>query len=259
MTTDNKITPENDFTVEGLRLKFDLPAPEALSDDNPVRVQAQYNLRTPGGAPQDGFRLNIDPDDKNQIIKTLRLDGRELVSGVDFEVRTENGQRFIVFLTPINDNAEISCDVELRTHQNTSGEGLYLSEHPDTKAKTYLTQNEEFGFRKIIPFPDRPSVAIQSIRTEVTGPTDALPELLSNGDLKDDHTENGRRRVVWEIDRPMPSYLFALVAGKFDKETDIYKTLDGSKEISLEAYADPGNGPRAKVALAALKKAMRFD
>src|SRR5262249_27251949 len=66
------------------------------------------------------------------------------------------------------------------------------------------------------------------------------------------------QKKTWLIEHPMPGYLFALVAGKFDKITDTFVKGNG-EQVRLEAYADPGNGPRASVAMLALKEAMAFD
>ena len=251
--------------IEDLRLHFDLPDPKALSDENPVRVKAGFTVRTDkdgaSGAPIENFVLDIQKLAKGgpqtQSLQELRLDGRVLTLGEDYEIVLGRGdRRHIVFKVPVVDGARIETSVHLRPDLNQSGEGLYVADG------TYVTQNEEEGFREIIPFPDRPSVPIRGIETTVDSDKAAVPVGLSNGDLQAQEDLNGttppKTRSVWKIDLPMPSYLYALVAGKLEVAKATHETRTG-RNISLEAYTDPGNSHRTNVAMQALKKAMEMD
>lgn len=256
----------NDFRVEDLRLKFFLPPPENLSATNPVKAQARYNLRMPGGQALSDVELDIGHPDHQQI-SALRLDGRLLVEGVDYTVHTDGKKRYAVLKGPVRDGAEIASELTLRPDQNPTAQGLFLSKNPITGVLSYVTHNEEEGFRDIIaPFPDRPSVPIASskegvpnIQTEITGPAGRLPQLLSNGNIVSSRpAEGGLHTVVWEITKAIPSYLFALVAGEFEVVTREYVNGNG-KKITLETYTNPGDKDRAPISLAALEEAMRFD
>ena len=85
--------------------------------------------------------------------------------------------------------------------------GLYRS------GKTYCTQCEAEGFRRITYFPDRPDVmAVYTTRIEAEK-ADA-PVLLANGNcIESGDLPDGRHYAVWHDPFPKPSYLFALVGG----------------------------------------------
>src|SRR5699024_10343120 len=58
--------------------------------------------------------------------------------------------------------------------------------------------------------------------------------------------------------QPKPSYLFALVAGKFDVNEKTVSTANG-REVLLQLYSDPGNNDKTTWAMACLERAMKWD
>jgi len=56
---------------------------------------------------------------------------------------------------------------------------------------------------------------------------------------------------------PKPSYLFALVAGELGSIHGSFTTMTGRK-IALDIYVEHGNEPRARYAMDALKRAMKW-
>ncbi|MCA1979167.1 MAG: aminopeptidase N [Thiobacillus sp.] len=150
-----------------------------------------------------------------------------------------------------------ACVLEtvVRTHpdRNTQLSGLYKSKDG------YFTQCEAEGFRRITFFPDRPDVMAVFTCT-VEAERARFPHLLSNGNpvaagSSDDAT---RHWVRWQDPFPKPAYLFALVAAKLDVLEDTFTTASG-RVVKLEIYVEPGKLDQCGHAMAALKKAMRWD
>jgi aminopeptidase N len=140
----------------------------------------------------------------------------------------------------------------IQPDNNTSLEGLYFSNN------AFCTQCEAEGFRKITYFMDRPDVlATYTVTINTTRQADTY--LLSNGNLiKDTGMVDGKRSCVWHDPFPKPCYLFALVAGHFDKLADQFITQSGRK-VTLELFVDEGRIGQGQHALDSLKKAMRWD
>jgi len=118
---------------------------------------------------------------------------------------------------------------------NTQLMGLYVS------GGRFCTQCEAEGFRRITYFPDRPDVL------------SIFGNLTDSGDLA-----GGRHFAVWDDPFRKPCYLFALVAGKFDRIEDSFTTMS-ARDIPLEIFVDPGDAPRALYAMDALKRSMKWD
>jgi aminopeptidase N len=135
---------------------------------------------------------------------------------------------------------------------NTTLEGLYMS------AGRFCTQCEAEGFRCITYALDRPDVlARYAVRIEADKAT--YPTLLSNGNKSESgDMEGGKHYAVWVDPHPKPSYLFALVAGSFDSIADKFVTRSG-REVTLGIYVDKGDADRARYAMDALKRAMKWD
>ncbi|WP_087017698.1 aminopeptidase N [Thaumasiovibrio subtropicus] len=146
---------------------------------------------------------------------------------------------------------ELTVDTKINPKENSSLEGLYLSEG------AFCTQCEAEGFRRITFYLDRPdNLAI--FTTKVIADT-SFPSLLSNGNrVAAGEVENGRHWVEWHDPFPKPSYLFALVAGDFDILEDTFTTKSG-REVALEIYVDKGNLDRSHHAMLSLKRSMQWD
>ncbi len=136
--------------------------------------------------------------------------------------------------------------------KNTSLMGLYVS------GGRFCTQCEAQGFRRITYFPDRPDV-LSKYSVRMVADKATYPTLLANGNKVDSgDLEDGLHFAVWEDPFPKPSYLFALVAGGFDRITDNFITVSG-RDIKLDIFVDPGDAVRAHYAMDALKRSMKWD
>ncbi|HWY16029.1 MAG TPA: aminopeptidase N [Rhizomicrobium sp.] len=176
----------------------------------------------------------------------LKLDGRALAAD-EFALGAET---LTIHAPPPRFALEIAT--EIAPARNTELEGLYVAKG------IFCTQCEAEGFRRITYFPDRPDV-LSVYTTRIEAAKDALPVLLSNGNLVE-HGDllGGRHFAVWRDPFPKPCYLFALVAGDLGHIADEFTTMSG-RRVALRIYVEHGNEPRALYAMDSLKRAMRWD
>jgi len=150
------------------------------------------------------------------------------------------------------DAFELEITNILKPQDNTSLEGLYQS------GDILCTQCEAQGFRKIIPFLDRPDVMSVFSCTIIADQT-KYPVLLSNGNLvKAGRLDNNRHYVRWEDPFKKPGYLFALVAGDLECLKDEFKTCSG-RVVDLKVYSEKENITQCHYAMESLKQAMEWD
>ena len=155
---------------------------------------------------------------------------------------------------PLPDACVLETVVRIDPDHNTQLSGLYRSRDG------YFTQCEAEGFRRITFFPDRPDV-MATFSCTVEADRARFPHLLSNGNpvaagmCDDDATRHWAR---WDDPYAKPAYLFALVAAKLDVLEDEFTTASGRK-VRLAVYVEPGKLDQCGHAMAALKKAMRWD
>ncbi len=148
----------------------------------------------------------------------------------------------------------LETSAHIQPDSNTQLSGLYRS------ADGYFSQCEAEGFRRITFFPDRPDVMARYTCT-VEADRARFPQLLSNGNLLASGVcehDAERHWARWEDPYAKPCYLFALVAAKLDLLEDEFITRSGRK-IGLAVYVEPGKLDQCGHAMAALKKAMRWD
>ncbi len=212
-----------------------------MLDPQQTIVAASSHVRRRGAAPAalelSGERLDL---------QSISIDGEPLATD---KYRVEPGK-----LTILDPPAAFRLDIVTRINPagNTHLEGLYMS------GGRFCTQCEAEGFRAITYALDRPDVlARYAVRIEADKA--AYPTLLANGNLTETgEMEGGRHYAVWVDPHPKPSYLFALVAGKFDSIHDEFRTRSG-RTVKLGIHVDPGDAERARYAMDALKRAMKWD
>ncbi|MGJ0509843.1 MAG: aminopeptidase N [Methylocystis sp.] len=210
-----------------------------------TKVVATLALRrNPKGAP--GAPLALDGDDVTLV--GLALDGRAL-GAADYEATPD---RLILAKVP---DGPFTLEIETRVDPtaNTQLSGLYRS------GSAYCTQCEAEGCRRITYFLDRPDV-LSIYTTRIEADESEAPVLLANGNPVDAGKIPGgtRHYAVWRDPFPKPSYLFALVGGDLGVTRDSFRTMSG-REIALAIYVEHGKEARAKYAMDALKRSMRWD
>ena len=186
--------------------------------------------------------------------EALELLGVSLDGAVLDPARYAYADERLRITAPLPDSFVLETVVRIDPDANTQLSGLYKSRDG------YFTQCEAEGFRRITFYPDRPDVMAKFSCT-VEADCARFPQLLSNGNAvaagicEGDATRHWAR---WDDPYAKPSYLFALVAAKLDVLEDEYVTASG-RTVRLAVYVEPGKLDQCSHAMAALKKAMRWD
>ncbi|MFN3371296.1 MAG: aminopeptidase N [Sphingomonadaceae bacterium] len=150
------------------------------------------------------------------------------------------------------ERAVVEALVELNPSANSRLMGLYSS------GGTLLTQCEAEGFRRIVPFPDRPDV-LARWRVRLEADEGRFPVLLANGNrLAAGRLSGGRHFAIFDDPWPKPCYLFALVAGDLACRRDRFRTRSG-RDVELMIWAESADIDRTAHAMASLKTAFAFD
>ncbi|WP_298913685.1 aminopeptidase N [uncultured Algimonas sp.] len=202
-----------------------------------VRSTLQLTRTAPGPLVLDGEAIDL---------VSVQIDGRSL-KRTEYRLTQDK-----LILEDVPDAFSLTVETVCDPSANTTLMGLYVS------GGRFCTQCEAEGFRRITYYPDRPDVmSVFTVRIEAD--KTAYPTLLANGNLiESGETENGRHYAVWHDPFPKPCYLFALVAGEFDRLDYSFTTMSG-RDIPLEIYVDPGDAPKAAYAMDSLKRAMAWD
>ncbi len=151
-----------------------------------------------------------------------------------------------------SDSAIVALTTRVNPAANTQLMGLFAS------GGMLCTQCESEGFRRIIPFVDRPDcMSVYDVR--MAGDKAAFPILLSNGEcVASGDLADGRHFAEWRDPWPKPSYLFALVAGDLVANRDHFTTMSG-KAVDLAIWVRAGDEDRTHHAMTALKNSMAWD
>ena len=150
------------------------------------------------------------------------------------------------------DSFILETQVSINPQNNTHLMGLYQSK------RNLYTQCEPEGFRRITYYYDRPD-AMTRFSTSISADQKRYPVLLSNGNLVETKSlPDGRHWVKWVDPSLKPCYLFALVAGDFDRLDDYFITRQG-RRVELVMYLDKGAKDKAYFAMASLKRSMAWD
>ena len=216
----------------------------AISDGH-TEVRTRLACRRNTAAETGALMLNGEALE----LVSLTLDGAILDAA-----RYVYADDLLTIAGPLPDACVLETVVRIAPDHNTQLSGLYRSRDG------YFTQCEAEGFRRITFFPDRPDV-MATFSCTVEADRARFPHLLSNGNpvaagaCADDATRHWAR---WEDPTAKPCYLFALVAAKLDVLEDTYITASG-RTVRLAVYVEPGKLDQCGHAMAALKKAMRWD
>ncbi len=176
----------------------------------------------------------------------LRLDGQ--VVGADRYDLVDEGLR----LHHPPQAFTLNSRVRIHPATNTQLSGLYAADG------VLLTQCEAEGFRRITYYLDRPD-CLAPFTVTLHADREHYPILLANGNLEATGTDGqGGHWARWHDPFPKPSYLFALVAGRFVVERDHFTTQSG-RSVALEVYVAERYRDACQRALDSLKRAMAWD
>ena len=215
-----------------------------LDPDNTIvrsELRIKRRTETPKGTP-----LLLDGDGLK--LKSISVNGKP-VRDDGFEASPD---RLLLKSPPRSKSFTLEIETEINPTANKALMGLYLS------SGNYCTQCEAEGFRRITYFLDRPDVlSVYDVRIEAD--RISCPILLSNGNPGRTGKLKGNRHFAeWQDPHPKPSYLFALVAGDLGSIRDRFSTMSG-KDVELAIYVEKGKERRARYAMDALKRSMRWD
>ncbi len=233
----DKHYPEADyFPVGRVDLRFELDT----TPENETKVTATYRIRrNPKVADNTPLTLDLAPEVKLLGVK---------INGWVFRYE-RTGSKLI--LRGVPNGCKVETVVLIDPKNNTTGEGLYQA------GDMLLTQNEPEGLRKIFPYFDMPKV-MAPFRTTIIGDKEKYPVMLSNGNLIGEEKKEGIHWKTYDLPFPIPSYLFALVAGKLEDLKDTYTTLS-DRAVNLEIYAEAKDIEKCHHAMVSLKHAMKYD
>ena len=225
------------FLVSSVDLDVDLRDDHAL-------IRARLAIaRNPKSADREAC-LRLDGDELELV--SVALDGKALGNG-EFSISAQ-----YLDIPGVPDRFTLETAVRICPQQNTKLMGLYASKDG------YFTQCEAEGFRRITFFPDRPDVMARYTNT-IHADKAAFPILLSNGNQVAQGDEpGGRHWAKWEDPFMKPAYLFAMVAAKLDRLENDFVTRSGRK-VKLAVFVEPGKLDQCGFAMAALKRAMKWD
>jgi aminopeptidase N len=225
------------FLLDRVVLEFDL-------DPASTRVASTLTVRRNDALPGNAGPLVLDGEDLE--LETVEVDGTAL---------PRSGYELIdgaLRIPAPSDRFTVRTVSRIRPESNTGLMGLFVSNG------NFFSQCEAEGFRRITFFPDRPDV-MAPYRVTVRADEDRYPVLLSNGNLAEQgRLDGGRHYAVWDDPFAKPSYLFALVAGRFDVHEDRIVRASG-REALLQVYVEPGNLDKTAHAMASLKRAIAWD
>jgi aminopeptidase N len=192
----------------------------------------------------------------------LKLDGEELnlarvlVNGQGTSFKMEGTQLVLENLPEGGEAFELEIFTTCSPVKNTKLSGLYVSND------SFFTQCEAEGFRRITYFLDRPDV-MAGYTVTLRADKDKYPVLLSNGNLVDSGPLEGtgvdaRHFAKWVDPHKKPSYLFALVAGRFVcREQRI--TARSGREHLLQVYVRLGDLDKTEHAMNSLMASVAWD
>ncbi len=241
-----------------------------MSDlDNPIIRREDYR---PFPFNIDSVELDFVLDTESTLVTTtmlvtpkagfaasnLRLDASELaferlfINGVEIDDTHYTLTSSSLTVRGITRQSRITIINRFSPARNTALSGIYMSKG------AFMSQCESQGFRRITYWPDRPDV-MSRFTVTIHADKDAYPVLLSNGNLVDSGVESQNRHWVKFVDPyKKPSYLFALVAGKFVDRSEDFLLKDG-RSCRLSIWTEAHNYEKSAYALESLKKAIRWD
>lgn len=242
------------------RMKTDSQNKIQLSDYKPYpyyipNLQLVFELEKERTIVSSKMRLELKSgfEESEKII--LNGEGLEIISITrNGETLNENQYSYKDDLLIIEggNRVELAIKVAINPLKNTALSGLYVS------SGRFCTQCEAEGFRRITFWPDRTDVMAHFF-VRIQADKELYPTLLANGNLVSfGDFGDGRHFAEWDDPWAKPSYLFALVAGSFDKLSDSFTTMNGN-EVELNIYVEQGDSERAKYAMDSLKRSMKWD
>ena len=226
------------FLIPEVALDIDL-----LGEDD-ARVEGRLTVRRNPQATEPHPALTLDLDEVT--VESVAIDG-QLLPGERWSV----GERHLV-VRDVPDAFSLTTVSRIHPKRNTKLMGIY------TSSTGFFSLCEAEGFRRITPFLDRPDVMARYAVT-LHADQERYPVLLANGNLAQEGEEGGGRHWArWVDPFPKPSYLFAVVAARLDRQQDSFRTRSG-RNVKLQFFVEQGKLDQGVFAIESLKHAMKWD
>ncbi len=223
------------YWIDTVDLTFDL-------DPAKTRVLNRMQVRRNPGVPAAPLRLHGDE---------LNL-ARVLVNGAGTSFKMDGSCLVLENLPEGEEPFALEIFTTCCPEKNTQLSGLYVSQ------RTFFTQCEAEGFRRITYFLDRPDV-MASYTVLLRADKAQYPVLLSNGNLVEQgDLEDGRHFARWQDPHKKPCYLFALVAGKLVAREQRIRARTGTDHL-LQIYVRPGDLEKTEHAMNSLMASIAWD
>ena len=180
------------WSVDAVELRFELFSGETL-------VHAQLSIQRSADAGVDRLCWPAVAME----IQQLAINGTALPA----EAWSHQDGELVIETAALPDDPSWTLETRVRLDpaSNTSLEGLYVS------GGLFTTQCEAEGFRRIIPFPDRPDV-LSRYRVRIEADQTDCPVLLSNGNCTATG-ESSRGASFRRMGRPLPQAFLSLCLG----------------------------------------------
>ncbi len=234
-----------DWTVREIDLELQL-------DDHATRVVGELYCERLGAQ-----NAPLVLDYAAMTLKRFSLDGQvvwesERGQSAEVPVAVKVTKEAIEFSGPLPPRVVVRAEVLISPANNTALSGLYRS------GSGLYTQCEPEGFRRIVPFIDRPDVMAR-YRVRLVAERARYPVLLSNGNLvATGELPDGRHFAEWYDPFPKPSYLFAVVAADLVVREKPVTLADGRTAL-LQVWTQPKYLTRTAWAMESLAAALRWD
>src|SRR6516225_1943233 len=213
-----------------------------FEDDALVRSKLVIERNRAAATPTSPLALDIE----ELTVESVTLNGRALTSN-----QYSSDKRYLT-VSKVPDAFELVTVCRIYPKKNTKLMGIYSSN------TGFFSLCEAEGFRRIMPFLDRPDVMAR-YTVSLHADRERYPVLLANGNLIAQGEEaESRHWATWKDPFPKPSYLFAIVAARLDRRADTFLTRSGRK-VLLQFFVEPRKLDQGTFALEALKKAMKWD
>lgn len=238
--------------VKAVSRLSDYSPPPYLADEVSMTVKLDHEVcevctsqrlrRNPELARSGPLVLN----GRDQELLEVRLDGVLLAAG-QYQLSDDH-----LTLPVESDEFELTITTRVRPSGNRSALGLF----PD--GRNLVTHMEPNGFSRITYFQDRPDV-LSRFTVRLEADREAFPVLLSNGNLQEKGSlEEGRHYAVWHDPHPKPCYIFAIVAGHYQRDGMVFETRSG-RRVGVNIYATDRHRGKTAFALDVLQRSMQWD
>lgn len=181
-------------------------------------------------------------------------EGGETVSGNWYDVH-ETGVAWIQFPQMMG-AGEVSVAIDYSTPFDVNLSGLFkVTEQGDAYA---LAKSESIQARRFMPGFDQP--AFKAPVTTILTIPEGMEAITNTLEAERDLTGSGHERIVFEVTRPLPTYLLSLAVGNFDVvEAGVLPPNDVRAEpIPLRGFARRGKGPDLAYALETAPELVRI-